>query len=55
MCQCFYCVNGKVTTPEGISSFEEFVDFTSVECKLGMKTGCSYCPKFADIDDDEKK
>ena len=54
MCQCFYCANRKVTTPEGVKSFEDFVDLTSVECKLGMKTGCDYCPKFADIDEVKK-
>lgn len=48
MNQCFYCVNGKVKTPPGVKSFEEFADFTTVECKLGKKTGCTYCREFQD-------
>ena len=53
MCQCFYCTNGKVTTPPDVKSFEEFVDLTTVTCKLGLKTGCNYCREFHDTD--EKK
>lgn len=54
MCQCFYCKNGEVTTPPTVNSFEEFVDFTTVTCKLGLKTGCLYCPKFVDVDEEDK-
>lgn len=46
MCQCFYCTNGKVVTPPDVKSFEEFVDLTTVTCKLGHKTGCKYCVVF---------
>ena len=51
MTQCFYCANGRVTTPPGSKSFAEFVDMTSVTCKLGKKTGCNYCNSFKDVDD----
>lgn len=51
MKQCFYCQNGKVVTPPGIKSFEEFADCTTVMCKRGRKTGCAYCPEFKDVDE----
>lgn len=54
MCQCFYCANGKVITPPGVESFEDFVDLTYVECKLGKKTGCDYCHMFADSEESKK-
>lgn len=50
MNQCFYCANGKVTTPPDVKSFEEFADCTSASCSLGLKVGCAYCPKFKDAD-----
>lgn len=50
MNQCFYCANGKVTTPPDVKSFEEFADCTTVACILGKKVGCAYCPKFKDAD-----
>jgi hypothetical protein len=43
-----------VATPPGCRSFEEFVDLTTVTCKLGLKTGCLYCPKFIDVDEEDK-
>ena len=55
MTQCFYCENGKVVTPPGVKSFEEFVDATYVECKLGKKTGCEYCVAFRGNHQKEEK
>jgi hypothetical protein len=55
MCQCFYCTNGKVTTPPDVKSFEDFVDLTTVTCKLGHKTGCKYCVDFHDVEEKIKK
>lgn len=55
MCQCFYCANGKTVTPPNCKSFEEFVDTTTVKCKLGKKTSCSYCSNFLDVDDAARK
>lgn len=55
MCQCFYCTNGKTVTPPGCENFEEFVDTTTVTCKLGLKTGCSYCASFEDVDEADRK
>lgn len=55
MCQCFYCTNGKVTTPPDVKSFEEFADLTTVNCKLGLKTGCNYCHAFHDVDEQTRK
>lgn len=55
MCKCFYCTNGKVTTPPDVRSFEEFVDLTTVKCKLGLKTGCNYCHAFNDVDEPTRK
>lgn len=49
MCQCFYCTNGQVQTFPGVRTFEEFVNATSVVCKLGKKIGCQYCTDFFDI------
>lgn len=54
MCQCFYCTNGKVTTPSDVRSFEDFVDLTTVTCKLGKKTGCNYCQEFNDVTEQKK-
>ena len=50
MNKCFYCANGNVHTPPGCKSFEEFVDSTTVSCKLGKKTGCDYCRDFKNPD-----
>lgn len=50
MNQCFYCANGKVTTPHDVKSFEDFVDCTSVSCVLGKNVGCDYCKAFKDAD-----
>lgn len=51
MNQCFYCGNGKVDTPPGCKSFEEFVDCTSVSCMCGhKKPKHDYCPDFKDMD-----
>lgn len=55
MCKCFYCANGKVVTPPGCKSFEEFIDTSTAECKLGLKTGCSYCRSFVDVDNPKQK
>ena len=55
MCQCFYCTNGKVTTPPDVKSFEDFVDLTTVTCKLGHQTGCKYCVDFHDVEEKIKK
>lgn len=54
MSQCFYCTNGKVVTPPGVKSFEEFADLSYAKCKLGHKTGCNCCHDFCDVDTKKK-
>lgn len=55
LCDCWICVNSKAVTPPGCKSFAEFVDFTTVECTLGLETGRGYCKHFKEVELDDEK
>lgn len=56
MCKCWYCVHGKIITPLGCKTFEEFVDCTTVECTLDYEIGFGFCKDFKEVENpDEKK
>lgn len=55
VCDCWICVNSKAVTPPGCKNFEEFVDYTTVECTLGLETGRGYCKHFKEVELDDEK
>ena len=55
MCDCWICVNSKAVTPPGCKSFEEFVDYTTVECTLGLETGKGYRKHFKEVELEDEK